>query len=328
MVDLDSTGIGLPEQNVTSQLNPWSPELRNSIMANFQEMNVHDIAETCSQLRVGSLLKVSGEEFAVDGLLGEGGFAKIYRARNEEGLAVALKYEVPSCAWEAVHNRISTEISPAIMKIDDMYIFRNASLIVNEYLSMGNMLQCINNVPGEVSYSVVLHLFIQLARILKEVYAARIIHGDVKPDNVMFIGKLPEGLSLHADDLLSSEPIIRLIDWGRAIDLSSLPNGASFGGRAGTQCFDCPEMLNDRPWTYQTDYFSFAASLHVGIFKTYGKVVEDTNGFMFEKPLPRCADQKLPIPSWDNIIEKLTTAFKLTFRHNGLKKQNATMRPF
>ncbi|CAJ0925909.1 unnamed protein product, partial [Mesorhabditis belari] len=34
------------------------------------------------------------------------------------------------------------------------------------------------------------------------------------------------------------------------------------------------------------------------------------------------------IPSWDNIIEKLTTAFKLTFRHNGLKKQNATMRPF
>ena len=59
----------------------------------------------------------------------------------------------------AVHNRVSTEISLAIMKIDDMYICRNASLIVNEYLSMGNMLQCIKNVAGKVSYSVVLDLF-------------------------------------------------------------------------------------------------------------------------------------------------------------------------
>ncbi|CAJ0936925.1 unnamed protein product, partial [Mesorhabditis belari] len=210
---------------------------------------------------------------------------EVHRARNDEGLTVALKYEVPSCAWEAyisqaVHNRVSTEISLAIMKIDDMYIFRNASLIVNEYLSMGNMLQCINNVTGE-------------------------------PDNVMFIGKLPEGLSLRADVLLSARPIIRLIDWGRAIDLSSLPGGTSFSGRAGTQCFDCPEMLNDRPWTYQTDHFSFAASLHVGIFKTYGKVVEDSNGFMFEKPLPRrrpkapyirgVMSQMLSIPSCEAI---------------------------
>lgn len=75
------------------------------------------------------------------------------------------------------------------MKIDDMYIFRNASLIVNEYLPMGNLLQCINNVSGDCSYTVVLYIFIQLARILKEVHAAGVIHGDVKPDNVMFIAK-------------------------------------------------------------------------------------------------------------------------------------------
>lgn len=37
-------------------------------------------------------------------------------------------------------------------------------------------------------------------------------------------------------------PIIKLIDWGRSIDMGPL-NNAEFIGKAGTDCFDCIEMI-------------------------------------------------------------------------------------
>lgn len=37
-------------------------------------------------------------------------------------------------------------------------------------------------------------------------------------------------------------PIIKLIDWGRSIDMITL-NNAEFIGKAGTDCFDCFEMI-------------------------------------------------------------------------------------
>uniref|UniRef100_A0AC34GHQ5 Uncharacterized protein n=1 Tax=Panagrolaimus sp. ES5 TaxID=591445 RepID=A0AC34GHQ5_9BILA len=45
----------------------------------------------------------------------------------------------------------------------------------------------------------------------------------------------------------------------------------TFKGRAGTNGFDCHEMQEDRPWTYQTDYFGYVGTMHVLIFGLYMK---------------------------------------------------------
>lgn len=41
---------------------------------------------------------------------------------------------------------------------------------------------------------------------------------------------------------LIDTPAIKLIDWGRSIDMFYNPE-REFVGRAGTKCFDCIEMI-------------------------------------------------------------------------------------
>ncbi|KIH59178.1 hypothetical protein ANCDUO_10604 [Ancylostoma duodenale] len=50
--------------------------------------------------------------------------------------------------------------------------------------------------------------------------------------------------------------------------------GQTFTGRAGTDKFDCSEMLDGRPWTYQTDYFGYVGTMHVLIQNKYAEVIK------------------------------------------------------
>uniref|UniRef100_A0A915DFN7 Protein kinase domain-containing protein n=1 Tax=Ditylenchus dipsaci TaxID=166011 RepID=A0A915DFN7_9BILA len=92
-----------------------------------------------------------------------------------------------------------------------------------------------------------------MGKILEQIHAARIIHADVKPDNVMIVTR---GISDSTDSLeqVFSTATIKIIDFGRAIDMQYAPK-QEFIGRAGTKCFDCIEMISNMPWNYQTDFF-------------------------------------------------------------------------
>ncbi|PIO69910.1 hypothetical protein TELCIR_08256, partial [Teladorsagia circumcincta] len=143
-----------------------------------------------------------------------GGFAKVYKAIDEEGKTLALK-------------------------VTDAYVFTNASVLFNEYHSYGTLLD-LSNKLNDPSWYIILLIAIQMGKILRDVHSTKIIHGDVKPDNFMVLNKLNEGCE-EADRILDT-PVVKLIDWGRAIDMRALP-GQTFTGRAGTDRFDCSEMM-------------------------------------------------------------------------------------
>uniref|UniRef100_A0AC34FTE7 Protein kinase domain-containing protein n=1 Tax=Panagrolaimus sp. ES5 TaxID=591445 RepID=A0AC34FTE7_9BILA len=105
---------------------------------------------------------------------------------------------------------------------------------------------------------------IQIAEILNYVHQAEIIHADIKPDNFVIV----EQMSPELPHLQYIKPFVKLIDWGRAIDMSFYPD-QTFKGRAGTNGSDCHEMQEDRPWTYQIDYFGYVGTMHVLIFGMY-----------------------------------------------------------
>lgn len=63
-------------------------------------------------------------------------------------------------------------------------------------------------------------------------------------------------------------PLIRLIDFGRAIDMKYF-KGKNFTGKVKTQCFMCQEMKEDRPWTFQTDFFGYVATIYTLINHRY-----------------------------------------------------------
>ncbi|VDL87753.1 unnamed protein product, partial [Nippostrongylus brasiliensis] len=178
---------------------------------------------------------------------GEGGFAKVYKVINEDGKTLALKFEVPPCPWEVyICNEVKMRLGKnhrftleSIMEVTDAYIYTNGSILMNEYHPFGTLLDLTNklNDPG---WYIILLIAVQIAKILRDVHATKIIHGDVKPDNFMILDRLNE--NIETPECALSKPIVKLIDWGRAIDMRALP-GQKFTGRAGTQKFDCSEMM-------------------------------------------------------------------------------------
>ena len=59
---------------------------------------------------------------------------------------------------------------------------------------------------------------------------------------------------IQPEDLLRGESkILKLIDFGRSIDLDMFPQGTTFTAKVDTSGFQCIEMMTNRPWTYQVN---------------------------------------------------------------------------
>ncbi|UMM12485.1 hypothetical protein L5515_001239 [Caenorhabditis briggsae] len=236
-------------------INPWDETLRKGL-------------ERAPKIQANRDFEIGGEVFHIQTLIGQGGYAKVYKALNKEKKVVAVKYEVPSCFWEVyicdqMRNRLIKDREDrvkmadwCIMKVMDAYVFSTASILVNEYHESRTGTFCF--------------LLTQMARILKEVHACNIIHGDIKPDNFMITRKIDP--NWDKDALISNDTfVVKVIDWGRAIDMMHM-KGQTFKGSAGTEDFDSPEMIDGRPWNYQADYFGFAATMAVVVTAKYGKL--------------------------------------------------------
>lgn len=156
--------------------------------------------------------------------------------------------------------------------------FSQRSATVMEQLSCGTLQQMLAAYAkrgARVEESVCMVLAVQMLRALEVMHAAGVVHADVKPDNWMLreMGEQASAGGLSDSSSSSSEGEeaegvrggagavtlrdverefgIVLIDFGRSIDLSLLPPGVQFTGDCHVSGFQCVEMLQGRPWTYQ-----------------------------------------------------------------------------
>uniref|UniRef100_F1KT48 Mitotic checkpoint serine/threonine-protein kinase BUB1 n=1 Tax=Ascaris suum TaxID=6253 RepID=F1KT48_ASCSU len=348
--DLDQpTGRGL-KSAIESEVNPWDKNVQNAIMADrrLTPTYLHDFSERIQRFAPGVNVVLGGERFELQALIGEGGFAKIYKSLSEDGKTYAIKYEVPPCRWEVymceqLRLRLQRTMLPAVMTIRDAYIYANASAIVYQYHPLGSLLDMVNEMAKEhktCSGLLVVYLSWQMARILEAVHEKKLIHGDIKPDNFMISGCLNENSPL--DEIMQSDSyVLKLIDWGRGIDMAALGN-RTFKGRAGTDTFDCLEMLDGRPWTYQTDFFGFISTIHVLIFGKYMETHrnERTGRCGMTSVLKRRWQQRDvlqdifdmclnitdcdSLPQWSTIIEGLAHSIRYTISADKMQWKNAT----
>lgn len=54
-----------------------------------------------------------------------------------------------------------------------------------------------------------------------------------------------------------------------------------------TDGFTCPEMLEGRLWSYQTDIFCVAGTVHVMLFGEYMQMVKKFGQYEIKQKLPR-----------------------------------------
>ncbi|CAD5223666.1 unnamed protein product [Bursaphelenchus okinawaensis] len=325
-------------------INPWDENARMEMVRKAHLIvNQHDFTkEKAPKFDVNCKVTLGGENFFITQLLGHGGFAKVFKAANDEDKYYAIKFQKPACPYEVhmiatVCRAMPEKLKEFVMQIQDAFIFRDASAIVYSYGKHGTALDLANTYKKskrEMHGAAVNVIGIQLANVLKYIHKAEIIHADIKPDNLLLCTPIDGPIEIAT---LMERPIIKLIDFGRAIDMKYF-KGKEFRGRAKTKAFDCCEMIDGRPWTYQTDFYGFAASLYLLITNNYMEVTKICDKYKPTVAIKRrlvnrnvfveILEQFLNIPScsrlpnWDSTIQFMMTNLKEAFNEEPIPFRN------
>ncbi|PVD37415.1 hypothetical protein C0Q70_00005 [Pomacea canaliculata] len=274
-------------------------------------------------------INLGEDTYQLAGLIGEGGFAKVYRATNfgnnfddlsddeMDSPSCVIKVQKPAAPWEfyicsVVHEQLSKlqipmDIRPSLQEITHGYFYDDGSCLVSELCPLGSLLTLANSLKQDKKLLADLEplaafLAVQLLNIVHGLHRCNIIHGDIKPDNILLL-QLPQvNKGSDIDKVFGHQTqVLRLVDFGQAIDMSLYPPGTTFLAKVKTSGFQCIEMMTDRPWTFQTDMFGLVGSLHVLIFGQYMKVYSSQGHWYITSSFQR----KWKVDLWKKLFYQL-----------------------
>jgi serine/threonine-protein kinase len=178
---------------------------------------------------------VVGGRYVIEGLLGQGGQAVVYRVRDRDGTVRALKQLLPACAgkkrlrarFENEARILSTLRHPNLVQVSDVGGQDGLPWFVMEFVAGGSLADRITR-DGPLPPDRATQALLQVCAGLEAAHAAGVIHRDVKPHNV----------------LLGENDTCKLMDFGIAHDeLAGLRTRA--GASLGTEGFMAPEQAAD-----------------------------------------------------------------------------------
>ncbi|KAK0469804.1 uncharacterized protein EV420DRAFT_67422 [Desarmillaria tabescens] len=248
-----------------------------------------------------------GRRYRVLDKLGEGGFGAVFQAKSlgicdedededdleddEDDLQamIALKVVRPRNIWEyhvlrRLHSVLPLSHRPSVVLPHALFAFRDESFMVMDFCSQGTLLGVVTKAVAAGVHQqgacldelLVIFFAIELTRLLEAMHKEGFIHGDLKIDNCLLrLEDVPGGASAWSSVYQASgeggwsSKGIKLIDFGRTIDTRLFPSGQQFIADWATDERDCFEIREDRPWTYQTDYFGLAGIVYCLLFGKY-----------------------------------------------------------
>lgn len=204
---------------------------------------------------------------------------------------IALKVENPPNLWEAIvlariRMRLTTALHSSVVRSRGLYCYQDESFMIMDYHSQGTLLDAVNKAqsmglasaasgaPGGIDELVAVFFAIELMRLVEGLHRADFIHGDLKIDNCLVRLDECRGWSNQYDRTGQngwSAKGIRLIDFGRAIDLQCFPEGRrqTFIADWAVDDRDCQEIRTGRPWSFEADYHGIASICYCMLFGKY-----------------------------------------------------------
>jgi hypothetical protein len=264
-------------------------------------------SEAAPSVRVGSRLELSSRLMHVEAVSGKGAFATVYKAREMllgkglmEGLdcddsLVALKFISAPSQWESyisrrLHSSLDEQARPSFIQVKSTVNFSDASVLATEHVELPSMQQLLNSyrkANKKMDEQLCMFYALELLRCVEACHKCGIIHGDIKPDNVMLRDDTAEDQEWEysAETGFGSKGI-KLIDFGCAIDTQMYGEGTVFRGKSGTEAFECVEMQEGRVWRKQLDLYAVAATVHCLLHSEYMEVEASGDSGSYRPRLP------------------------------------------
>jgi serine/threonine protein kinase len=239
-----------------------SSESQKFVQAKPISESVDDLESSIQPVAAAPAELGAGAQFAgytIQECIGEGGMARVYRARHE-GLHrdVALKVltsgVLPGAEARArflEEARIAAAIKhPNVVNIFDVGVFEDVPYLVMELLE-GQDLDALLRSEGALLESEIVDIALPIVAGLIAVHAAHVVHRDLKPGNI-FLSR-----GLHG------ELVPKLLDFG----ISKLKGGANLtmSSRSrliGTPLYMSPEALLGEDMTALSDQYSLGVILY------------------------------------------------------------------
>ena len=197
------------------------------------------------------------ERYRVDGSLGEGGMATVYRAVDEQlGIPVVVKVpHVALLAEPGFLERFQMEVEglvalqhPHIVRIIARGEHDGVPFIVLQGLTGGTLGDVLRGAPEKrVPVDQVLPWLRDVARTLDFIHSQGVVHRDVKPENVMF--------DEHGNVYLS--------DFGIAKAIGQRDSGVTVTGTVpGSPAYMAPEQATEKDLAGSADQYALAATVY------------------------------------------------------------------
>ncbi|NWY91843.1 BUB1 kinase, partial [Loxia curvirostra] len=300
--------------------NPWDKELIGKFLSELPKplhtyANYFEWKSPLPFIKVRAELSLGSTSFHVDCLAGEGAFAQVYQAsildasNPQNNQKVIFKVQKPANPWEFyIATQLVERLSPSMhhlyIHFYSAHFFPNGSVLVGELHNYGTLLNAVNiykKLPEKVMpQALVLYFAVKILHMVEELHSCQIIHGDIKPDNFI-LGERQVFLDNSSCDIDGLCHGLTLIDLGQSIDMKLFPEGTAFTARCETSGFQCVEMLTNKPWNYQTDYFGIAATVYCLLFGSYMRLKDDNGVWKPEGTFRRLANAEL----WKEFFESL-----------------------
>lgn len=255
--------------------------------------------------------------YAITALIGRGGMATVYRARDKRlERDVAIKFmHAHLGAHPDFTERFNREAraaaglsSPYVVAVHDRGVWASPegtrAYLVMEHVPGPDLRAELSRV-GSFTLGTALTLTEQVLRALSSAHASGIVHRDVKPENIMLTGPVP-----RPPETLAAHPEIyaKVADFGLARAVTS--NATSTGQVMGTVAYLAPEVITDGDAGQRADLYAVGVLLYeflTGSLPFAGKTPIATAYKQINEDMPRIADQAewLP-PEVDSFVANLT----------------------
>eukprot|EP01117_Protostelium_nocturnum_P007396 TRINITY_DN2649_c0_g1_i1.p1 TRINITY_DN2649_c0_g1~~TRINITY_DN2649_c0_g1_i1.p1 ORF type:complete len:673 (-),score=211.86 TRINITY_DN2649_c0_g1_i1:18-2036(-) len=245
---------------------------------------------------------------------GEGVFASVFGVEIVDTWTLdssdfAIKIQSPPCPWEfyiarQIQERVPQDMKRKFVNAFSQHVYKDKSYLMMDRgdWTLQEVLTKVYKNNGSMEESMVMYYAIEVMSIVQALHNANIIHGDLNPNNLLILNENSKEEWGHWQPGTGSgwgHKGLRLIDFGRSIDLKLVSSDITFSGEGHSKNFRCTEMLSGNNWKHQVDLFGICSTIHCMI---HGKFLEVEMDEKTKSWKPKEAFKKGWLPLWEELF--------------------------